>query len=245
MIADESFDVNAQLDILEAELADLRKDLKAKMSSFDGPAGPTGPMGATGPTGLRGNTGQQGDTGPQGRQGDPGIGEQGERGETGDSPEGPPGDTGPRGDIGPTGPQGGRGARGGTPSHPSRRGFYHAHKWAVLSSPSKSAGEILSKPAFRIGDVSIKAVNASVTGAAVSSSGLSIDLSIGTLSAGIFSESLAVASFTNEATDVNSWMVGNGISVAFSKLAAALSKNSPSEDEASVSENDSAALRDD
>jgi hypothetical protein len=111
---DNRYSVNSRLNDHDAQLLELRKEIKSVVLSPgpQGIPGATGASGANGRNGLDGRPGRDstavGPVGPPGRaglaiKGDPGRqGEQGPRGEKGDSivgPAGPRGEKGERGDI--------------------------------------------------------------------------------------------------------------------------------------------------
>jgi hypothetical protein len=111
---DNRYSVNSRLNDHDAQLLELRKEIKSVVLS-PGPQGKQGQTGASGADGKNGNDGRNGKDGapsttpgPPGRaglaiKGDPGRqGEQGPRGEKGDAvvgPEGERGEKGERGDI--------------------------------------------------------------------------------------------------------------------------------------------------
>lgn len=243
-MADEPFDPQAAMELLEAEYRELLGELEDVIARSAGPTGPTGPQGPAGPQGARGPTGAQGPTGPTGPRGAMGIGLPGPTGPKGDSPRGDPGPTGPTGDRGSPGAQGGKGDPGASPPAPDSRGAYVEHHWGTATTPTKSPGECFLKPTIRVGaDVAVTGVNASVTGASVSTSCASFEFVGSSLAWSLVSVLLCGFNSSGKGTEQAALALDNGLGAACSWVGAKFKKlfSSKTEENAVMLENAGAA----
>ena len=169
--------IDEALTALEQEYKNLENFIAQKAATdYAGPTGPTGPTGPMGPTGPQGSTGPQGPTGATGKTGPAGpMGDTGKAGPQGDP--GAMGPTGAKGDTGQAGPVGDTGAPGDQGPSYSPMGCYHDHHWAPVTTPTTSPSEALRNPVVKPPSLSISGGTASVTGMAMSATGVNVDLS--------------------------------------------------------------------